>query len=134
MKITLKIKPFSANESHGGKKNGGLFSKKEKLKYENDLTLLLPPKHSASFPEPPFKIYYEFGFSSSGSDIDNPIKVLQDIIFDKYGFNDNLIYSSSQRKYVVPKGDEYIIVEIEHFAGEKRRTTEWIKQLFRGVK
>jgi Holliday junction resolvase RusA-like endonuclease len=73
-----------------------------------------------TLPEPPYQIYYEFGFSNSQSDYDNPCKPLGDILQKKYGFNDKEIYLAIVRKIIVKKGREYIKVRIEHFDGPTR--------------
>lgn len=66
-------------------------------------------------PEPPYRIIYEFGFSSKGSDIDNAVKPFQDILQTTYGFNDNKIYEFTAKRAYVPKGQEYIKFEITKF-------------------
>lgn len=76
-------------------------------------------------PEPPYKIYYEFGFSNKLSDFDNPCKPLGDVLQKKYGFNDKEIYEAHIRKQIVKKGQEYIKIRIEHleledYGGEKQ--------------
>ena len=63
-------------------------------------------------PEPPYKVYYEFGFSSAASDLDNPIKPLQDILQKRYDFNDKHIYEMTAKRVKVKKGEEYLLFEI----------------------
>ena len=63
-------------------------------------------------PNPPFSVYYEFGFSSANCDLDNPIKPLQDILQKRYGFNDKDIHEMTAKRVKVKKGDEYIKYEI----------------------
>ena len=72
--------------------------------------MLLP---EVKIPNPPFKVYYEFGFSSSASDLDNPVKPLQDILSKKYGFNDKYIHEITIKRSKVKKGEEYIKFFIE---------------------
>jgi Holliday junction resolvase RusA-like endonuclease len=81
----LDIKPISVNDCWQGKR----FKTSKYKKYERDLLLMLP---IVELPSPPYKVYYEFGFSSASSDLDNPIKPLQDILQKKYGFNDKDIF------------------------------------------
>ena len=64
-------------------------------------------------PKPPFKVNYVFGFSNKASDLDNPVKVLTDILQKKYGFNDKDIYEMNVKKKIVKKGEEYIKFKIE---------------------
>ena len=65
-------------------------------------------------PEPPYKVYYEFGFSSAASDTDNPVKPFQDILSKKYKFDDKLIHEMNVKRAKVKKGGEYIKFKIEH--------------------
>jgi Holliday junction resolvase RusA-like endonuclease len=67
-------------------------------------------------PPPPFRISYEFGFSSKASDIDNPTKQITDILSKRYKFNDNQVYEMNLKKTIVPKGKEFIKWKIEHLA------------------
>lgn len=75
-------------------------------------------------PTPPYRIYYEFGFSNKLSDYDNPVKATQDCLQKKYKFNDCDIYEAFIRKKIVEKGKEYIRIKLEHIDiegyGEKR--------------
>ncbi len=79
--------------------------------YETKMLLLLP---RIDIPDPPYRIFYEFGFSNSLSDYDNPCKPLGDILQKKYQFNDKEIYEAHIRKRIVKQGEEYIRVRIEH--------------------
>lgn len=97
---------MSVNKAWQGKR----YKTKEYKAYEKEVYHLLPilkiPK------EGPLSVYYEFGFSSSLSDYDNPIKPLQDILQFKYAFNDNRIYEARIKKVKVEKGEEYIKFDI----------------------
>jgi len=103
--IKIKIKPLSVNNSTYGQK----VKTSEYRTYEKILKFMLP---KLTIPEGRLRIDYTFGFSSSGSDIDNPVKLLQDILSKKYGFNDNRIYKFTVEKNIVKKGDEYLAFEI----------------------
>lgn len=63
-------------------------------------------------PKGKLRIDYVFWFSSSQSDIDNPTKLIQDILCKKYGFNDKMIYEINIKKCVVKKWKEFIWFEI----------------------
>jgi len=106
MDIIYNIPPLSVNQCWKGRR----FKTKQYLAYEQELLLTLPIQQ---LPEPPYKIYFEFGFSNFNSDWDNPIKPLQDIISKKYGFNDKNIHEGSAKKIKVKKGEEYILVRLE---------------------
>lgn len=57
-------------------------------------------------------VFYEFGFSSSNSDIDNPVKCIQDVVFEHYGINDNRVYFSMQKKTIVKPGQEFVKISV----------------------
>lgn len=103
--VTIDIKPLSVNGCWQGKR----FKTPAYKKYERDMLLLLP---AIVIPEPPHKVYYEFGFSSAASDIDNPIKPLQDILQKRYDFDDKTIFEMIVVKKKVKKGCEYLKFEI----------------------
>src|SRR5690625_3712830 len=96
------IKPLSVNEAWQGKRY-----KTPKYKaYERALMFMLPKK--ITLPKKPYKIYLEFGMSSSLSDWDNPIKPFQDVLQSKYKFNDRDIVEAHVKKVKTKKGQEYI--------------------------
>lgn len=105
--IYKNVKPLSVNDCWQGKR----FKTNEYLAYERELLYTLPKQ---VLPEPPYHIYFEFGFSNSLSDWDNPVKPLQDILQKKYGFNDKHIISAQVKKCRVTKGNEYFRVEIKN--------------------
>jgi len=107
MDLHIDIKPLSVNDAWQGRR----FKTDEYRKYERAMLWLLP---KGRLPEPPYRVYYEFGFSTRLSDFDNPVKPLGDIMQKKYGFNDNEIYEAVIKKVVVKKGKEYIKIKIEH--------------------
>lgn len=55
-----------------------------------------------------FELKIQWGFATSLSDVDNPIKTLLDVLQRWFGFNDKQILSISATKKVVGKGKEYI--------------------------
>lgn len=105
--INLAIKPLSVNEAWQGKR----FKTDKYEAYEMEMLLRLP---AGKLPPPPYRIYYEFGFSNKRCDFDNPCKPLGDILQKKYNFNDNEIYEAHIRKTIVKRGKEFIKVKIEH--------------------
>lgn len=107
--IDLDIKPLSVNQCWQGRR----FKTQAYKSYERDLLLMLP---RVDLPEPPFKINFEWGFSNSLSDWDNPIKPFQDILQKKYGFNDKDVYTARIEKKLVKKGKEYISFSIENIS------------------
>jgi Holliday junction resolvase RusA-like endonuclease len=107
---SLDIKPLSVNQCWRGRR----FKTEKYERYEEELLFLLPP---LKMPDPPYKIYFEFGFSSIASDWDNPVKPLQDILQKKYDFDDKLITHAVVKKFSVSKGKEYFLFEIHHDDG-----------------
>ncbi len=105
--IHIAMKPLSVNEAWQGRR----FKTDKYEAYEMEMLLRLPP---GRLPQPPYRVYYEFGFSNKKADFDNPCKPLGDILQKKYGFNDNEIYEAHIVKKIVKKGSEYITVKIEH--------------------
>lgn len=106
--IKINIKPLSVNECWRGRR----FKTPKYKAYEQELLLRLP---NIKLPSPPYKIYFDFGFSNICSDWDNPIKPLQDILQKKYSFNDRDVYYASVHKLKVPKGDEFFNVRFESY-------------------
>lgn len=106
MQIFKRIKPLSINKAFQGRR----FKTPEYKTYETELLYSLP---CLSFPSAPYSFSFEFGFSNKASDIDNPVKLIVDIMQKKYGFNDKEIYQMNLVKKIVPKGEEYFKLEIE---------------------
>lgn len=106
MKVELNIKPMSVNDAWQGKR----FKTPKYKKYEKTVLMMLP---KLSVPNTPFRLNLEFYFSNSTSDIDNPIKLISDIIQKKYLINDRDIYELNVKKFVVKKGNEKIIFTLE---------------------
>lgn len=104
---TIYIKPLSTNKAWRGRR----IKTDEHNSYCDAVTMLLPK--SITIPDGFLKISYEFGFSSNGADLDNPLKSMTDIISKKYGFNDNRIMIATIKKVIVKKGKEYIKFNIE---------------------
>ena len=105
-KIIINIKPLSVNECFQGRR----FKTPKYKKYESELLKLLP---DIEVLKPPYKVYFEFGLSSSLADWDNPIKPFQDILQKKYKFNDKDILEANVKKTKVKKGFEFIKFSIE---------------------
>lgn len=104
--MRINIAPLSVNQCWQGKR----FKTKKYVSYEKEVLLTLRP---IKLPIAPFSVYYEFGMSNSLSDIDNPLKPLQDILQKKYGFNDKDIFEMHVVKKKVKKGEEYFEFEIK---------------------
>lgn len=111
--IAVKMKPLSVNEAWQGKR----FKTDAYKAYEMEMLCRLPP---GRLPDPPYRVYYEFGFSNRQADFDNPCKPLGDILQKKYGFNDCNIYEAHIVKRIVKRGNEYVFVRIEHM-----ETDQW---------
>lgn len=106
--IKVDIVPMSVNQAWVGRR----FKTPKYKKYERDVLFMLP---KIKLPEPPYKIKFIFAFSSSLSDLDNPVKPLQDLLQKKYKFNDKDIFYATITKILVPKGKEHFAFKIEHY-------------------
>jgi Holliday junction resolvase RusA-like endonuclease len=104
--IRLDIKPLSVNAAWQGKR----FKTPAYSSYEKSVLDLLP---EMQIPEPPYRLSFVFGFSNKASDLDNPVKMIQDLLSKKYGFNDKLITELHIKKELVSKGAEFIQFEIK---------------------
>lgn len=104
--IKINLKPLSVNNAWQGKR----FKTPEYNKFERDYLLMMPNMH---IPEEKLKIDIEYGFSNTLSDIDNPTKLILDILQKRYGFNDKMIYELNLKKEIVKKGKEYFSFCIE---------------------
>lgn len=102
----IQMKPLSVNQVWQGKR----FKTKEYKLYEQSCMYLLP---KLEIPDGKIEIDFEFGFSNSQSDFDNPIKPFLDILQKKYGFNDSKIWKATVLKTIVKKGEEFIKFEIK---------------------
>ena len=110
----IDIKPLSTNEAWKGKRY-----KTDKYKmYERACKILIP---KLQVPEShKLQIEFVFGFSSKNSDWDNPIKMIQDILQKKFGFNDNRVYKGIVEKVDVKKGEEFIEFEITELKSDRQ--------------
>ena len=106
--MLINIKPISVNESWKGRR----YKTDKYKKWRKDIQLLLPNKN---IPEGKLSIEITFGFSSASSDIDNALKSTLDALNDKYDVNDNRYYRLIVTKSIVPKGKEFIKLEINTF-------------------
>ena len=104
----IDIKPLSVNAAWQGKR----YKTKEYQSYERAVMFMLP---KLKLPEPPFILTLEFGFSSQLADLSNPIKLFEDILQKKYGFNDKEIFKIVATKVHTKKGNEFINFKIDNF-------------------
>lgn len=104
--MRIEIKPFSVNDAWKGRR----YRTDDYKRFQRDMMLLLPPLKISL--KKPLKVSIVFGFSSKGSDIDNPQKPLLDILQKKYNFNDNQIFELNTKKEIVKKGSEFIDLSI----------------------
>ena len=107
--VKIDIKPLSVNKAWQGRR----FKTEVYKQYRKDVASMLT---AIKLPEPPYELNLEFGFSSKASDLDNPVKLFQDILSTKYGFNDNQIYRLVVEKRIVKKGEEYIKFLIREYS------------------
>lgn len=103
--MILSIKPLSVNEAWQGRR----VKTKKYRNFEKAVLLMLRPM---DIPEGDLELHLKWGFSSAGSDWDNPIKPFQDCLQKKYSFNDNRVVRAVTEKVKVKKGEEFIQFEI----------------------
>ena len=106
--MRINIKPLSVNQVWQGRR----FKTPIYKKYEKELIFMLP---KLQIPEGKLELTIVFGFSSSASDWDNPIKPFQDILQKRYGFNDSRVYKATIIKEIVKKGQEFIEFNIKEY-------------------
>ena len=103
--MKINIKPLSVNEAWKGQR----YKTEKYRKYQSDVLFMLPNiKVSGNA----LKIDLIYGFSNKGADIDNPTKMILDILQKKYNFNDNQIVQLVLTKKIVKKGQEYFDIYI----------------------
>ena len=103
--MRVDIKPLSVNQAWQGKR----FKTPAYKRYERDVLLMLKPM---DIPDGDLAIEITYGFSNRQSDVDNPTKLLIDILQKKYGFNDSRVTRLNLIKQQVKKGYEYIDFQI----------------------
>ena len=104
MVINLKIKPLSVNNAWQGKR----FKTSEYKKYEIQMLRMLPDMEIKEFKQ--LKITY--GFSNMLADIDNPTKLVLDILQKRYNVNDRDLIYLVLHKVKTKKGEEFIEIEL----------------------
>ena len=104
---TIYLKPLSVNEAWQGRR----FKTDEYIAYEKAVIKAMQTKKLNV--KPPFAVMIEYGFSNSASDIDNPTKLVLDILQKKYKFNDKDIYRLTLIKTMISKGKEYFRFRIQ---------------------
>lgn len=107
MNYKINIKPLSVNKAWKGRR----YKTDEYNRYIKALLILLPDKIHVPDPKR-IKLAIEWGFSTRASDCSNPIKLFEDCLVKKYGFDDRYIYELHVFKEIVKKGDEYIKFKI----------------------
>ena len=103
MIINLNIKPLSVNKAWQGKR----YKSPEYKKYEIQMLRMLPDIEIKEFKR--LKITY--GFSNMMSDIDNPTKLVLDLLQKKYNVNDRDLIYLVLHKEKTKKGEEFIEID-----------------------
>lgn len=110
--MKLYIKPLSTNKLFQGRR----FRTPEYDSYEIEIKNKLGGWRPQLYLKMTFII--TVGLSSKNADLDNCIKGFVDILQKYLGFNDSKIYRIEAQKEIVPKGFEYIEVDILPFLEE----------------
>ncbi len=110
--VTVPIKPFSQNRV----KSGRSYKTTAARDWERAFGLLLLkhcPRRKVVLPDGDLELHFRFGFSSRNADVDNPVKIAQDILCAHLGLkNDNRIRAVSCRAVQVKKGEEFLSFDI----------------------
>lgn len=107
--MKINIKPLSVNHAWQGKR----FKTPAYKKFEQDMLFLLKKGAYKFSNTDKLKVVYRFGFSSKLCDLANPEKLVTDILVKKYNFDDRQIYEMQLFKEIVPKGAEFIEIDIK---------------------
>ena len=102
----INIKPLSVNQAWQGKR----FKTINYTIFEKSVMLQLS---SMIIPDAPYRLTLNLAFSNKSSDIDNPVKLISDILQKRYKINDRDIYELIVKKVIVKKGKEYFEFKIE---------------------
>jgi Holliday junction resolvase RusA-like endonuclease len=105
--IKVEMKPMSVNGAWQGRR----FKTPKYLAYEKAVLGMLP---KYNLPEPPYRLELTLGVSSKLSDIDNPVKLILDILQKAYSFNDKLIFELLVKKQMTEKRKEFFKFSITH--------------------
>jgi Holliday junction resolvase RusA-like endonuclease len=101
------VKPLSINAAYTLKrKKSAKYRKFEELMALELFEYKIPDNRNVA--EMRFKLDICWGFATSLSDVDNPIKTLLDVLQRWFGFDDKQIMNISATKKVVGRGKEYI--------------------------
>jgi Holliday junction resolvase RusA-like endonuclease len=104
--IIINIKPLSVNEAWQGRR----FKTDAYKRYERNALILLPAKIDI---HEMIRIDITYYFSSKASDLDNPTKLILDILQKKYKFNDSRVWELHLYKKIVAKGSERMEIIIQ---------------------
>lgn len=102
----ISIKPLSVNKARQGKR----FKTPEYKKYEAIVLMMLPKVKIDKGIK--LQVNIERHFSNKLSDIDNPTKLVLDLMQKKRDFNDSQIYSLNLTKKIVAKWNEWFSLDI----------------------
>ena len=106
------LKPMSVNRAYSvGRKT--MFKSKEYREYETAVNKRLEGHHmSEEMKTGKLGLKFKFRFQRSNSDIDNPVKPLQDVLQKHFGFDDKQVYRLEVEKYHYRGCQPFVEVEI----------------------
>lgn len=108
--IKLNVKPLSQNEAYQGRR----YHTKKYESFILECLYKLQIKHKEMFQHKNIELWLVFYFSTKAADLTNPIKLFEDTLSKKYGFNDNCVMDLHVKKRRCKKGEE----RIEFYAKE----------------
>lgn len=105
----IDLRPLSVNEAWQGRR----FKTKAYKEYEKNLLSLLPQMKAI---EKPYSVIIYFYFGSPMRDIDNPVKLILDVMQKKWKWlNDRDIIQIKLKKFSTDKGNDHFYYRIESF-------------------
>jgi Holliday junction resolvase RusA-like endonuclease len=108
LKAVLPLAALSVNKLYGGRK----YRTRAYEKYRDQVYFFLKEYDAKEYDlSGPLELQLEVGFSSPLSDLTNSVKAIEDIAAEYFGFNDKMVIDTILRKYLVPKGEEYIKIQ-----------------------
>ena len=94
------------------------------------LRLLARLKPQKPRKDAPLFVHYRWGVSNIRTDVDNPTKPFQDILFDYWDLNDEKINFLILEKKKVAKGEEYI----SWVADDREALCDYLEMLIQGLR
>jgi len=125
--MDCSVKPLSINAAYTLKrKKSAKYRKFEEMMALELFGYEIPNKKDVKAMK--FKLDIHWGFATSLSDVDNPIKTLLDVLQRWFGFDDKQIMHIAATKTVVGKGKEFINFTLTEIQSTESRGVHYGKR------